>query len=166
VVPPPLPESGELGPGDGSAIPALLPLPPPPPLPPMPAAPSLGMSLPPPPLPPPPPGPPPKDQVSSHISLPPPPPLQQSAQPPPPPGTNESGSETNISALLDESSSKDNAQVSSFTFFMHAVKSGINLLETLHCMDLLKHKFSEVNGQKRNDLYLVDGKNICMYLVG
>ncbi|KAH8486779.1 hypothetical protein Peur_069811 [Populus x canadensis] len=111
VVPPPLPESGELGPGDGSAIPALLPLPPPPPLPPMPAAPSLGMSLPPPPLPPPPPGPPPKDQVSSHISLPPPPPLQQSAQPPPPPGTNESGSETNISALLDESSSKDNAQV-------------------------------------------------------
>ncbi|KAJ6294197.1 hypothetical protein OIU76_022309 [Salix suchowensis] len=111
VVPPPLPESGDLGPGDGSAIPALLPLPPPPPLPPMPAAPSMGMSLPPPPLPPPPPGPPPKDQVSSHTPLPPPPPLQQSAQLPPPPGTNESGREANISALLDESSSKDNVQV-------------------------------------------------------
>ncbi|KAJ6688296.1 WW DOMAIN-BINDING PROTEIN 11 [Salix koriyanagi] len=111
VVPPPLPESGDLGPGDGSAIPALLPLPPPPPLPPMPAAPSMGMSLTPPPLPPPPPGPPPKDQVSSHTPLPPPPPLQQSAQLPPPPGTNESGREANISALLDESSSKDNVQV-------------------------------------------------------
>uniref|UniRef100_A0A6N2KHZ6 Uncharacterized protein n=1 Tax=Salix viminalis TaxID=40686 RepID=A0A6N2KHZ6_SALVM len=56
-------------------------------------------------------GPPPKDQVSSHTPLPPPPPLQQSARPPPPPGTNESGRETNISALLDESSSKDNVQV-------------------------------------------------------
>ncbi|CAK7336622.1 unnamed protein product [Dovyalis caffra] len=111
AVPSPLPESGELGPADSSAIPALLPLPPPPPMPPMPAATSLGMSLPPPPLPPPPPGPPPKDQVSSHTPLPPPPPLQQSAQPPLPPGTNESGSETNISALLDESSSKDTVQV-------------------------------------------------------
>ncbi|KAF9671665.1 hypothetical protein SADUNF_Sadunf12G0071200 [Salix dunnii] len=111
TIPPPLPESGELGPGDSSAIPASLPLPPPPPMPPKPAASSLGMSLPPPPLPLPPPGPPPKDQVLSHTPLPPPPPLQQSAQPPPP-GTNESGRETNISALLDEPSSNDTVQVS------------------------------------------------------
>ncbi|KAJ6888839.1 protein EARLY FLOWERING 5-like [Populus alba x Populus x berolinensis] len=110
TIPPPLPESGELGLGDSSVIPASLPLPPLPPMPPKPADSSLGMSLPPPPLPPPPPGPPPKDQVLSHTPLPPPPPLQQSAQPPPP-GTNESGRETNISALLDESSSNDTVQV-------------------------------------------------------
>ncbi|KAJ6358754.1 hypothetical protein OIU76_000471 [Salix suchowensis] len=109
TIPPPLPEGGELGPADSSAIPASLPLPPPPPMPPKPAASSLGMSLPPPPLPLPPPGPPP-DQVLSHAPLPPPPPLQQSAQPLPP-GTNESGRETNISALLDESSSNDTVQV-------------------------------------------------------
>jgi WW domain-binding protein 11 len=61
----------------------------------------------------------------SHTPLPPPPPLQQSAQPPPP-GTNESGRETNISALLDESSSNDTVQVNSPPSLCMLLKAGQN----------------------------------------
>ncbi|XP_073023944.1 protein EARLY FLOWERING 5-like isoform X2 [Primulina eburnea] len=82
--PPPLPIS-DLDSGDGSVVPAGLPLPPPPPMPPKPANTDVTTILPPPPLPPPPPpGPPPKELLAVPPPLPPPPPNHQSFQPPPP----------------------------------------------------------------------------------
>lgn len=104
--PPSLPNTGDLDSGDGSAVPPSLPLPPPPPVPAKPASADLAKFLPPPPLPPPPPGPPPKEQSVHQHSLP-----LQSAQPPPPPGTSGSERDQNQSALSDNSTSKEPAQV-------------------------------------------------------
>ncbi|CAI0399154.1 unnamed protein product [Linum tenue] len=100
-LPPPLPESGDVGSGDGSVVPTTsMPLAAPPPEPP---APSLGMSLPPLPLPPPPPGPPPqKDHIISFASF----------QPPPPGTNNDNENEKDSSTLADDSSSKETVQVS------------------------------------------------------
>lgn len=91
--PPPLPHTGDVESGDGSVMPASLPLPPPPPMPPKPTGVDIGTSLPAPPLPPPPPGPPPKEQVANRSSLPP---------PPPPPGTGGIEREKGESAKSDE----------------------------------------------------------------
>ncbi|THG18027.1 hypothetical protein TEA_013524 [Camellia sinensis var. sinensis] len=116
--PPPLPHTGDADAGDGSIIPASLPLPPPPPMPPRPSVADLGTSLPLPPLPPPPPGPPPKEQGATRPSLPPPPPpppLHQSTQPPPP-GTGGTERENNQSVNSDDPTSKEALKVSCSSF--------------------------------------------------
>ncbi|XP_042497817.1 protein EARLY FLOWERING 5-like isoform X1 [Macadamia integrifolia] len=99
--PPPLPNSSELGSGDGD-LPSSLPVPPPPPKP----ASDLGAKLPPPPLPPPPPGPPSKEQISSHTPLAPPQPTQRPTTQPPPPGTSGSEREKNQAAASDDPETK------------------------------------------------------------
>ncbi|KAF6145173.1 hypothetical protein GIB67_020364 [Kingdonia uniflora] len=83
--PPPLPDSGDLGSRDGSALPSSLPLPPPSPMPPKKATTSLSTTLLPPPSPP---GPPPKEQAPIHTQ-------------PPPPGTGENMNETVQNATSD-----------------------------------------------------------------
>ncbi|KAL2465295.1 Uncharacterized protein Adt_41146 [Abeliophyllum distichum] len=106
--PPPLPSAG-LDAGDGTIMPASLPLPPPPPMPPKPAMTDFTAPVPPPP--PPPPGPPPKELLSTRPPLPPPPALQQSVQPPPP-GTFGSEKERSQSAKSDDLASRDSTHAS------------------------------------------------------